>query len=51
MAVSYGVGAPHGHRYGAGAVDGWAAVLPPPAWTPADTTRLRTHIANRPAAY
>ncbi len=26
MAVSYGVDAPHGHRYGAGSVDGWAAV-------------------------
>ncbi|MFC9386398.1 alpha/beta hydrolase [Streptomyces venezuelae] len=51
MAVSYGVDAPHGHRYGAGAVDGWAAVLPPPGWTDADTTRLRAFIAHRPAAY
>ncbi|MGW8603227.1 alpha/beta hydrolase [Streptomyces sp. NPDC055893] len=51
MAVSYGVDAPHGHRYGAGAVDGWAAVLPPPGWTTADTTRLRAFIAHRAAAY
>ncbi|MFF1506580.1 alpha/beta hydrolase [Streptomyces sp. NPDC058326] len=51
MAVSYGVGAPHGHRYGAGAVDGWAAVLPPPGWTAADTARLRALISHRPAAY
>ncbi|MET9725701.1 alpha/beta hydrolase [Streptomyces zaomyceticus] len=51
LAVSYGVDAPHGHRYGAGAVDGWAAVLPPPGWTAADTTRLRAFIGHRPAAY
>ncbi|GGY37962.1 alpha/beta hydrolase [Streptomyces omiyaensis] len=51
MAVSYGVEAPHGHRYGAGAVDGWAAVAPPEGWTDADTTRLRAHIGHRPAAY
>ncbi|MER8230810.1 alpha/beta-hydrolase family protein [Streptomyces sp. NPDC094049] len=51
MAVSYGVDAPHGHRYGAGSVDGWAAVLPPPGWTAADTARLRAHIGHRPAAY
>ncbi|MFC9592988.1 alpha/beta hydrolase [Streptomyces sp. NPDC056944] len=51
MTVSYGVDAPHGHRYGAGAVDGWAAVLPPPGWTPADTTRLRAFIGHRRAAY
>ncbi|QPK48839.1 alpha/beta-hydrolase family protein [Streptomyces gardneri] len=51
MTVSYGVDAPHGHRYGAGAVDGWAAVLPPPDWTAADTTRLRAFIRHRKAAY
>ncbi|MEU3689792.1 alpha/beta hydrolase [Streptomyces narbonensis] len=51
MTVSYGVDAPHGHRYGAGAVDGWAAVLPPPGWTAADTTRLRAFIGHRKAAY
>ncbi|MET9435136.1 alpha/beta-hydrolase family protein [Streptomyces sp. NPDC006551] len=51
MAVSYGVQAPHGHRYGAGAVDGWAAVIPPKGWTTADTTRLRAFIQGRRAAY
>ncbi|MEU6881853.1 alpha/beta-hydrolase family protein [Streptomyces sp. NPDC046712] len=51
MAVSYGVQAPHGHRYGAGAVDGWAAVAPPKGWTAADTTRLRGFIQHRKAAY
>ncbi|MFJ3536931.1 alpha/beta hydrolase [Streptomyces sp. NPDC090109] len=51
MAVSYGVDAPHGHRYGAGSVDGWAAVLPPPGWTAADTARLRAFVRGRPAAY
>lgn len=51
MAVSYGVQAPHGHRYGTGAVDGWAAVVPPDGWTAADTDRLRAYIGQRPAAY
>ncbi|WSF15842.1 alpha/beta-hydrolase family protein [Streptomyces sp. NBC_01353] len=51
MAVSYGVQAPHGHRYGAGAVDGWAAIAPPEGWTAADTTRLRGFIQHRKAAY
>ncbi|MER7955149.1 alpha/beta-hydrolase family protein [Streptomyces sp. NPDC096030] len=51
MAVSYGVQAPHGHRYGAGAVDGWAAVAPPEGWTAADTARLRGYIQHRDAAY
>ncbi|WP_405859250.1 alpha/beta-hydrolase family protein [Streptomyces sp. NBC_00090] len=51
MTVSYGVDAPHGHRYGAGAVDAWAAVLPPPDWTPDDTNRLRAFIRHRKAAY
>ncbi|WP_222946949.1 alpha/beta hydrolase [Streptomyces sp. TRM49041] len=51
MAVSYGVQAPHGHRYGAGAVDGWAAVVPPDGWTEQDTRRLRTYIAGRKTPY
>ncbi|MFD9031136.1 alpha/beta hydrolase [Streptomyces sp. NPDC059567] len=51
MAVSYEVQAPHGHRYGAGAVDGWAAVAPPEGWTAADTSRLRAFIKDRKAAY
>ncbi|MFI6413279.1 alpha/beta hydrolase [Streptomyces sp. NPDC050585] len=51
MAVSYGVQAPHGHRYGAAAVDGWAAVVPPEGWTEQDTRRLRAYIASRRAPY
>ncbi|MBU2662507.1 alpha/beta hydrolase [Actinoplanes bogorensis] len=31
----------HGHVYKSGAVDGWAALAPPPGWTVADTVRLR----------
>ncbi|WP_164842366.1 alpha/beta hydrolase [Actinoplanes solisilvae] len=30
-----------GHVYNSGAVDGWAAVAPPPGWTVDDTLRLR----------
>ncbi|WP_199546736.1 alpha/beta-hydrolase family protein [Streptomyces sp. N35] len=51
MAVSYGVQAPHGHRYGTGSVDGWASVLPPEGWTPKDTDRLRAHLDARPTPY
>lgn len=31
----------HGHNYGDFILDGWAAVAPPPGWTPADTERIR----------
>ncbi|MEU3445709.1 alpha/beta hydrolase [Streptomyces thermolilacinus] len=51
MAVSYGVQAPHGHRYGAASVDAWAAVVPPQGWTEQDTRRLRAYIASRRAPY
>ncbi|MGW9409870.1 alpha/beta hydrolase [Streptomyces diastaticus] len=51
MAVSYGVQAPHGHRYGAGPVDGWAAVAPREGWTDADTRRLHDFIAARDTPY
>ncbi|MFD4481078.1 alpha/beta hydrolase [Streptomyces sp. NPDC058471] len=47
MAVSYGVEAPHGHRYGTAPVDGWAAIVPRDGWTPEDTRRLRTHMQTR----
>ncbi|HEV8567613.1 MAG TPA: alpha/beta-hydrolase family protein [Actinoplanes sp.] len=36
-----GVPAGHGHVYGSGVVDGWAALAAPPGWTAADTVRLR----------
>ncbi|WP_240110155.1 alpha/beta-hydrolase family protein [Streptomyces sp. MUM 203J] len=51
MAVSYGVEAPHGHRYGAAAADGWAAVVPPDGWTAEDTRRLHAHLAGRKTPY
>lgn len=51
MAVSYGVEAPHGHRYGAGPVDGWAAIVPREGWTGEDTERLRRHVEEREAPY
>ena len=35
------VPAGHGHVYGSGVVDGWAAVAAPSGWTAADTVRLR----------
>lgn len=40
MAVSYGVTAPHGHRYGANPVAAWAAIAPPPDWSDEDSERL-----------
>ncbi|MBO8193820.1 alpha/beta-hydrolase family protein [Streptomyces oryzae] len=51
MAVSYGVGAPHGHRYGNGSVEGWAAVAPAKGWTKADTEALRRFMDQREAPY
>ncbi|MEU5836460.1 alpha/beta-hydrolase family protein [Streptomyces diacarni] len=51
MAVSYGVGAPHGHRYGNGSVEAWAAVAPSEGWTDADTERLRRFMDGREAPY
>ncbi len=37
----------HGHNYGATVADGWAAVLPPPGWTQADTDRLHDWLRRR----
>jgi uncharacterized membrane protein len=37
----------HGHRYGATIADGWAALLPPPGWTQADTARLHGWMLRR----
>jgi uncharacterized membrane protein len=42
-----GVPAGHGHVYGSGVVDGWAAVAPPPGWTVDDTVRLRKLLDSR----
>ncbi|KUI30997.1 alpha/beta-hydrolase family protein [Mycobacterium sp. GA-2829] len=36
----------HGHNYGESVLDGWAAVAPPPGWTPDDTERIRTALRD-----
>lgn len=41
MAVAVDVPDGHGHRYVQNVVDGWAAVLQPPGWTPEKTAELR----------
>ena len=41
MAVAVDVPQGHGHVYVADVVNGWAAVLQPPGWTPEKTERLR----------
>ncbi|WP_099022518.1 alpha/beta hydrolase [Mycolicibacterium palauense] len=41
MAVAVDVPDGHGHRYVKDVVNGWAAVLEPPGWTPEKTERLR----------
>ncbi|MCZ7416763.1 MULTISPECIES: alpha/beta hydrolase [unclassified Streptomyces] len=51
MSMSYGVEAPHGHRYGTNAVEGWAAVLPPEGWTEADTLRLKAFAEAHESPY
>ncbi|WP_340558384.1 alpha/beta hydrolase [Streptomyces sp. GSL17-111] len=51
MSMSYGVGAPHGHRYGTNAVEGWAAVLPPDGWTQSDTLRLKAFAEAHESPY
>ncbi|WP_372454263.1 alpha/beta hydrolase, partial [Streptomyces tardus] len=51
MAMSYGVEAPHGHRYGTNAVEGWAAVVPPPDWTDSDTLRLKAFSEAHESPY
>ncbi|MFR9750778.1 alpha/beta hydrolase [Nocardia sp. 004] len=34
----------HGHRYGSLVLDGWAAILPPPDWTPELSERIRAAL-------
>ena len=41
------VPAGHGHVYGSGVAEGWAAVLAPEGWTAADTVRLRATLDAR----
>ncbi|WP_433303973.1 alpha/beta hydrolase [Actinoplanes sp. CA-030573] len=39
--IAIDVPAGHGHVYGSGVADGWAALAAPPGWTTNDTVRLR----------
>jgi uncharacterized membrane protein len=48
LAFATGVPSGHGHVYGSSVADGWAALLPPPAWTSADTVRLRALLDAHP---
>ncbi len=41
-----GVPPGHGHRYGTMPTTAWAAMIPPPGWTAADTARLKTLMAG-----
>ncbi|HJU03019.1 MAG TPA: alpha/beta-hydrolase family protein, partial [Actinomycetes bacterium] len=41
LPMAAGVPPGHGHTYTAEFVDGWAAILQPPTWTPARAERLR----------
>ena len=46
MAVAVDVPDGHGHRYVKDVVNGWAAVLQPPAWTPEKTEILRGRVTQ-----
>ncbi|MFC7752643.1 alpha/beta hydrolase [Tsukamurella soli] len=44
LANAAGVPDGHGHNYGTAVVDAFAAVMPPPGWTAADTERVRVAV-------
>ena len=46
MAVAVDVPNGHGHRYVKDAVNGWAAVMKPPGWTPEKTELLRGRVTQ-----
>jgi uncharacterized membrane protein len=46
LPLAAGVPAGHGHTYTRDFVDGWAAVLQPPRWTPAKADRLRDIVTT-----
>lgn len=48
LAFSTNVPTGHGHVYGSSVVDAWAALLPPPEWTTADSDRLKALLDGRP---
>jgi uncharacterized membrane protein len=47
LVFSTGVPDGHGHKYESDYADGWASIVRPPAWTDADTERLRQLIGSR----
>lgn len=51
MTNAAGVPGGHGHNYGESMLDGWAAVAPPPNWTPADTERIRVALQRYETEY
>ena len=48
LAFANNVPAGRGHVYGSTAVDGWAALVPPPGWTVLDSSRLRAVLDTSP---
>lgn len=46
MAVAVGVPDGHGHRYVKDVVNGWAAVMQPPGWSPEKTEKLRGMVTQ-----
>jgi uncharacterized membrane protein len=46
LADANGVPHNHGHRYGTMPTTAWAAIVPPPGWTAADTARLAAHLGD-----
>jgi uncharacterized membrane protein len=46
MTNASGMPGGHGHNYGESVLDGWAAVAPPPGWTPRDTERIRAALRD-----
>ena len=46
MAVSTAVPDGHGHTYVVDIADAWNAILTPEGWTPDETERLRTQLAE-----
>jgi uncharacterized membrane protein len=48
MTNAAGMPGGHGHNYGDGVIDGWAAVIPPDGWTSADTDRVHAAMKGGP---
>ncbi|MFC1417664.1 alpha/beta hydrolase [Streptacidiphilus cavernicola] len=46
LADANGVPHGHGHRYGTMPTTAWAAIVPPPGWTSADTERLAARLTG-----